>query len=72
MSPSTEPLAAPQKQGLWTNLVKRMVQNLEEQQKGMLEQTAEAIQNQPRPDLQASDKNLASAGVLTAGASRER
>ena len=74
MSPSTEPLAAPQKQ--------RFVDELSETygaeprgttKKGMLEQTAEAIQNQPRPDLQASDfKNLASAGVLTAGASRER
>ena len=41
--------------------------------KGMLEQAAVGVQKQPQPNLRPSDfKNVAAAGTLAAGASRER
>jgi len=42
-------------------------------QQGMLEQAAVGVQNQPRPRVRPEDfRNLAAAGALTTGASRER
>lgn len=70
--PST-PSPKPQKQVFQQELQQMGAKPVSQRKEGMLEQAAVAIQNQPRPDIRPSDfKNLATAGALAAGATKER
>jgi hypothetical protein len=67
------PSPKPQKQVFQEELQQMGANPVSQRKEGMLEQAAVAIQNQPRPDIRPSDfKNLATAGALAAGATKER